>query len=418
MPFIGNVSSVRTRAANIVMSRAFFPRAKKWIYPELSSSYISTSEVEPHRIIGAMPGLTRFRGHLKTGGIPSYNIDVPNLLFKNLASVDQEDFEFDQTGTMIQLAPQMGQRLAEFPDLLWAKRVLSGDTTASKTVNYKGKSYSLVMDGQPYFATAHPCYDDAGSTYANLIQMAGWPTAKANLFSSTQDWSVLANKMQQALSILLDKLALVKDNAGLPIYQNLDTEESVVIVVPRILEPAARLAFATKGSILTGGGSGGGSFTNIAPQYVKKVISSSLLNGGFLDPDPTTLLNSGDGSLIGTTDNAGYDHACNWYAFIVNDFVKPFYYQLFRPVKPDEMFPRGYDPAKVVAKIMKENDAISVEEATMFASTRIDTTFRRIGAEADLETIKSERFYMSARHRGNLTYGPAFTAYKFSGNGS
>ena len=409
MPFIGNVNNLRTRAANIVMSRTFFPRAKKWIYPELSSSYISVAEIEPHRVLGAIPGLSRFRGHLSTGGIPSFASDIPNLLFKNLVEINQEDMEFDQTGTLIQLAPQMGQRLAEFPDLLWAKRLITADNPSSATITYRGKTYNNTLDGQPLFSASHPQYNDTSSNQSNIITISGWPTTKASLFASNNDWSFLANKMQIALSQMLDSLANVRDNADLPIYSNIDTEESVVIVVPKILEPVARLAFATKGSIISA--ASGGSTTNIAPTYVKKVISSALLNGGFADPDPLPL----ESGTVTTTDYSSRDLCTTWYAFVINDFVKPFYYQLFRPIKPDEMFPRGYNPAKVVADIMKANDAITVEEATMFASTRIDTTFRRIGAEADLETIRSEKFYMSARHRGNMAYGPWFTAWKFGG---
>ena len=389
MPIVTGTQNANVRAANTVMSRAFFTRAKKWLYPNLSGSYVSTSLVEPHAVIGNVPPLEQFTGLLRSRMLPSFRQDVPNLLYKNALRIRQSQFEGDQTGALVQLSQNMGLTVAEFPDRLLCTRILTGSLASSATVVFDedGQTYNLTLDGQPFFADAHTTW--AAQTQSNNIQ-GTLPLTKALL--TADDYATNANKMIRDLQNVLDTIKNVRDNQGQPIYPTIDTKESIVIVVPPILEPIAALAFRTSQEAVIN------QTTSVAPMFIKGVMSSGYL-AGFVGPES----NNADVLPVNATD---------WYVFIVDDYVKPFYTQLYRPPKDSELMPPGYDAGSEVERILSQNDGISVDQATVFASTRVDTTFRRIGAEADQATIESESFLMSARYRGNITYGPWFTGYR------
>lgn len=389
MPIVTGTQNANVRAANTVMSRAFFTRAKKWLYPSLSGSYVSTSLVEPHTVIGNVPPLQIYEGQLKRRLLPSFRQDVPNLLWKNALDVRQSQFEGDQTGALVQLSSGMGLSIAEFPDRLLATRILTGSLASSATVLFDedGVTYNLTLDGLSFFNDAHTTYSKF--TQSNNIQ-GTLPLTK--VLVTADDYATNANKMVRDLQTILDTIKNVRDNQGQPFYPTIDTKESIVVVVPPILEPIAALAFRTSQEAVIN------QTTSVAPLFVKEVLSTGYL-AGFVGPED----DSQDVSPRNETD---------WYVFVVDDYVKPFYTQLFRPKKNSELMPPGYDASTEIDRIMSQNDGITVDQATVFASTRVDTTFQRIGAQADVATIDSDSFSMSARYRGNIAYGPWFTGYR------
>jgi len=392
MPVVANTQNAAVVAANTVMSRAFFPRAKQWLYKELAGSYTSVRLVEPFSLIGTVPPLERFNGFLKAVGVPSFSMNVPNPLWKNVLKVDQTDYEGDQTGTLVQLSQQIGVRLAEFPDQLFAKRLLSASTAGSQTMTFRGTSYTMTFDGQPLFSASH---DDwyAGSTQSNIIQ-GELPATKALLMDD--DYATNANKMLRDIQRVIDAVKTVKDNQGIPFFPTIDTKQSIVVVVPPILEPLAALAFRTDKTAVIN------QTTNVAPMFVKNVLTNGYL-AGLRDPEDGTTL-----TPVNETD---------YYIFVVNDWVKPFYVQLFRPPHGDELFPPGYNAGAEVDRMLKDQADLDVDMATLYASARVDTTFRRVGAEADAYTIENENFIMSARYRGNIVYGPWFLSWRIKPDG-
>lgn len=401
MPIVVNTENARIRAANTVMSRAYFPRAKKWLYTELCGTYISTSLVEPHAIIGSVPPLQRFSGQLKSAGIPSYSSNIPNELYKNVFHIDQTDLEADQTRTLMQLSTATGVRTAEFPDMLFASKLLkgsvTGDVTAggSVTHTFRGTSYTITIDGVPFFDDSHPTPGLAAGVQSNQIE-GSLPTTLAEV--NEQSWAESALQMQRDLLAVINAVQTIVDTQGVPLFPSLDPKSAFTVVVPPGLAPIAALAFTTgNGAIIN-------QTTNIAPMYVKKVISSGFL-AGLPDPDNANLKRV---SPLNATD---------WYVLIDDDYVKPFYWQIYRPPTGDELFPRGYNAEAEINRIMKANSDITVAEATVYASTRIDTTFARIGEQADAYTIENEQFLVSARSRGNIVYGPWFTGWRIYPSG-
>lgn len=391
MPFVGGTSLETTAAANVIMARAFFRRAQDWLYPHLCSSYVSVKAVEPLVTIGAVPPLRAYTGTLRFKNIPSYNMNVPNLLFKSAFGIQRSAFEFDQTRVLPQLAPQTGIAVAELPDQLVFKRILNGSSASSASVvfDFDGKTYTTTMDGLSYFNTAHTM-SDSGGTQSNIIQ-GNLPNT--NALVQAQDIATTAQQIVQDFSIALQTIKDYKNTNGMPIFPNLDTKRSVVIVCPPTLEPAMHLAFLTPGSTIA-------QTSNIMPYYVRDVFSSGYLDG-FPDPEDET----------GST-NINPVNATDYYIFIVDDFVKPFYMQMFKPVGENDIFPRGYNADGVIDAIRRINKGMTVEQATLFASTSVDTTFRRVGAESDAYTIQNERFLVAGRYRGNLVYGPPFLGYR------
>ena len=394
MPIITGTQLSAVRMANTVMARAFFPRFKDSLYKVCAASYISTALVEPHALMGTVPGLSLYNGLLKAFKIPSFTLQVPNPLFKNLIEIDRQEYEGDQTGTLTRLAPQLGVRLAEFPDQLFIKRLVAGATSGSQYQTFNGIKYTMTMDALPFFSSSHTDWY-TGGTQANIIQ-GTLPSTKAAL--KAQTFAASAQQMQQDLLGVIDSISSVRDNQGIAFFPNIDTGTSIVVIVPRVLQPIADLAFAKPGAMIN-------QTTNIAPLYVKDVKSSGFLSGNFVDPET--------GSLISPVNETEY------YVMVVNDWVKPFYLQLFRPPKDDELVPHGYDAAAQIDALLNQKLTVPVDtdSATAFASAMVETTFNKQGANADAHTITKETFLASARWRGNFAYGPWFTCYKVIPNG-
>ena len=398
MPFIVGTAAETTRNANTVMARSFFPRAKKNIYPQLCSSYASSRPVEPHAAIGSIPPLRAYKGSLGVTNIASYSLDVPNLLFKNVIGIKQQAMEFDQTRTIMQLADAVGLRLADFWDQLWAKRLLAGSTSGSQTVVFDGdgKTYTVTIDGQPLFSASHPL----GKNGANQSNIISGSLPSTNVALVAQDIATTAQQMVNDAMQVIQKIKDWVDPSGMPLFPTLDTKQNLVFVVPPLLEMPAKLAFMAMNSTIS-------QTTNIAPSYIqaKAVVSSGYLDG-FPDPEDPT----GVASVAPV-------NATDYYVFITDDYVKPFYMQMFKPTGADGLFPRGYNADRMIDAIRKAENGITVDEATTFASTRVDTTFRRIGADADAYTIQNDQFLASARLRGNIVYGPPFLSWRVKPSG-
>ena len=79
MPVINGLSALQTRAVDAVLAQAFFPRAKRWVYPKICGTIRSTSIVEPFAVSGTVPALTEFKGALRSKLMPTWAFNSPNL---------------------------------------------------------------------------------------------------------------------------------------------------------------------------------------------------------------------------------------------------------------------------------------------------------------------------------------------------
>jgi hypothetical protein len=401
MPVINGLQTSQVNDANAAFALAFFPRAKKLHYPKLCGTTRSSRKVEPFTLAGSAPLMQKYNGSLSSRTLKSFKMLVPNLLFKNFEEIERGEFEFDQTRTIRSRVAAMGTRVAEYPDYLLAKRILNASTAGSQTVVFEGVSYTQTFDGVAFFSTAHP---HSGANQSNIIQ-GHLPATGALVLAD--DLAVAANQMQQDLAKLIDVISGIKDDKGAPIYPDFDPKLHLKVVVPPILKTVAQLAFETSGTIGGSDGSSSGSTSNIGQSMVKEVTTMGLLRGcpdiEADDPYSTSV------APVNETD---------WYAFIEDDYVRPFYWQRFVPKKGNEVFPlgEGQDPEAEARSILSAVDdaglKVTPESADVYASTEIDTNLGALGASAQRSVVVDEKFFISARARGQMVYGPWFTAYR------
>jgi hypothetical protein len=171
-----------------------------------------------------------------------------------------------------------------------------------------------------------------------------------------------------------------------------------------------QLVFKTGNAVVAGlGGSGGsGSTTNIANTFVRDAFEFSLLQGC------ANVYDSELGTLNPTA-------ATDYYAFILDDFVRPFYWMPFVPPSGSDFIPQGYDPTAEANKILAISKEAGVDVSPMaaeaYASTIIDHNLNAIGANSQESVAQREQFFMSPRQRGAWVKGPWFSGLKIVPSG-
>lgn len=403
MPIVANTQLSAVRKANTVMVNAFFPRAKDWLYPRCCGSYSVTNLVEPLVVGAAAPQMKKWNGSVNSTGLPSWTMSVTSPVWKNMLNIDRTELEADQTHTLIKKVEEMGIILAELPDQIFIKRLLNGSTAGSQTEVFNGATYTVTFDGQPLFSASHNTGD--GTSQSNII--AGThPATVAGIFA--QDVATTVNELQLAVYNVINSIKTVRNNQGMPIFQTLDTKKSVIVVVPPCLEGPAYLAFKAVNSLIGGSPSGStGSTTNISPMFVKDVLTTALL-AGFPDPEGTGNINP-----VNPTD---------FYVLITDDRVKPFYVQYFKPAGKNDLFPQDYDVDAAINAMLADSEKLGLkvtkDEATLFASTIVEHNLNAQGSQAQRDVVENERFFVSARFRGQVAYGPWFCSWRVKPTGS
>lgn len=411
MPIITGLQTSLIRDANTAMATAFFPRFLKSAWPQLCRSTLSTRLVEPFSLDGSAPLLRKFNGTLKSYGLKSWSYHSPNFLFKNFESINREEFEMDQTGTVRKRCGQFGIRVAQAPDYLLAKRILSADASSSASTVYKGTTYYTTFEQNiPLFSASHNMYD--GSTQSNIIT-GNLPSAGTVASVAQLDIGAVAQAAIKDLELIIDKIASYKDDKGANMYPDFDPAKSLVLVIPPILRAGFDLAFNTNGALIGGSPSSTlgttGSTTLPAGTKVKKIISPGLLRGCLdieSDDDTTTISPT---------------YATQYYWIIEDDYVAPFYFQRFRPKKGGEYFPMGSDPEAEAEAVLKAANTgglkPTVESADVYAATEIDTNLGALGNNSQESVVKTESFFISGRSRFQINYGAWFTAGKVDPSG-
>jgi hypothetical protein len=400
MPIIGNTTLATVRLANAAFAASFFPRATSPVYPSITGSYTVNTPFEPFTIMGSAPSLIRYTGSVYAANVPSYTYSVPTLLFKNYEEIQRNQIEFDTTKVLVNRASAFGAQAAQLPDNLLAARLTQGHLAAKATIVENGVTYKLTIDGQPYFSSTHST-SQSGGIQSNFI--AGGLASTAAALNST-DIAVTAQQLQRDFQNFLYNATKVQNTYGDVLFPNLDPMQSVVIVVPPILKPAADLVFKTPGVLIggtngTSGGSGGAGQSAVQI-YVKEVKTLSAL-ASVIDPDT--------GLVVTPTADTCY------YIFIVDDLVRPLYFQNFSPNGNVD----GYDGvniasevAKLKAAAAKNNVTLNDTQAVLFAGTVIEHNLNAVGSSAQATVVQYEKFFISARSRLNLVYGPWFLGYK------
>lgn len=407
MPII-NDTTLTTRKANTVMAGAFLSRAKEWLWPRVCASVITTSLIEDYALGGAISPLTQYNGQLTSRDIPSWKPRIPNPMANTITEVDRTELVGDQTRTLMRLVDEMGVKLADYPEQLWTSKLLKGGQASSAFAQFNGHNLQLTMDGLPVFG---PHTLDGVTSQTNII-VGNLPATLAGIYN-LPDISAAALLMQRDLLQIVYKYKTLKDNNNIPIWPTIETRKNILVLCPSAIEVVAALAFRASGVIGGANGSGGtsGSTSTIAPMFVKDVVCSGYLDGGFPDPAPN------NASQVGQILYPPYP--TTYWIMLTHDRIKPMYVQLFKPVTEGEIFPKGYNIDSVINAAIKEGGGeVNREMATYFAGALVEHNFGAWGSNATRDVVTTQKHFASAQWRGNIFFGPWITLIRIDPAGS
>ncbi len=392
-------NATQTRLANGTFMNAFLPRAYKYLFNRIGGSYVSKSLVEPLPIMGTLGHLKRFQGSMTAQSIPTWLQNVPNNLYKTVAELDRSAPELDQTRQIMRIANDAGIRIGQHPDLLTVYRIMNGSAANSQyEVADNGTKYTITMDGLPFFSASHQT--DGKTNQSNIVQ-GGLP-ATVNGYQALDEASK-AKIMLNDMGTVVQAFKTFKDNTGAPIFPTLDSKTSLVVLTPSLLETVSAQVFATPGGVID-------MTTGIGHRFVKEVISTGYLDGS-VNPNDSSPAAAAVSPLNPT----------DYYVAVVDDVVKPLYYQIYEPPTPSETLPFGNSISQARDEVMRlaavGGITLGATEATIAAAAIVDTTFARVGAQADAYTILNEKYLVSPRVRDNVSYGPWFTMIRVKANG-
>ena len=409
MPVTSGLSTSNTRLANTAFTKSFFPRAMRSVWPRLCGTSKSSSTYEPFAFLGAAPLLKYFQGTVQVQPIQSFSFRVPNPLWKNYEVIKRNQFEFDQTFSLPGRVGQHGIRVAQLTDYLLANVILTGSTPGSQNfANFDdGLTYTMTYDGQPLYGTHTVNVAGSLKTYSNLLT-GSLPTT-ANAIDS-QDVAVTANQMQQDVSRIVKYVSTLVDQTGALLYPDFDPARQLILIVPAALWAGAELGFRTQGTIGGSSGSSSGATTSIGYKMVKDVIFWSLLTA-------CPNMQSGvPGAVINPPNETTY-----WFA-IDGDYIKPYYFQRFMPVKPGQSIPFGENPQlqaeAIVRALSTEGINVRPEDADVYAATEVDTNLGALGNNSQPSVASQEEFFISSRSRQFVYGAPWFTSGQIDPSGT
>lgn len=401
MPIIANTSASAVRLVNQAFAAAFFPRANQSVYSKICRSYTQRSETEPFSVMGSPPILTQFSGTVDSNDIASFTWTVPNQIFKNFEQISRNALETDQTGTLIKRVAVNGQRLAQWQDQLFFTKLITGNRTASATeVSPSGTSYNVTIDGLPFFSAVHST-GPSGVTQSNIVN---GNLASTVATMAANDLGASAQAMQKDMILIQQRFAQFQDTVGSVLLSDSDMASRIILLVPPSVKPIADLAFRSPGAMIGGspGNSGSTGSTTFQHSIVREVISSNYL---------ASMRSSIDGSVLTGTS------ATEYYAFLVDDYVAPMYWQRFLPLGIN-----GVNTDAVANAVMAAGNAAGIntsfDSAALYATMEVDNNFGALGSQAQESVVKQEKFFVSARARGNFAYGFPYTALKIVPSGA
>ncbi|MCH4542786.1 Mu-like prophage major head subunit gpT family protein [Ochrobactrum sp. A-1] len=118
-------------------------------YKTVAMTVNSTTSANEYPRMDDLPGIREWIGDRIVHDLSAQNYLIRNKEFEGTIGIRQSQIEDDQVGFLAPMAEQLGQDAAEFPDQLVFPLLKKGETT---------KCY----DGQNFFDTDHPGYDEDG----------------------------------------------------------------------------------------------------------------------------------------------------------------------------------------------------------------------------------------------------------------
>lgn len=157
-----DVNPQNIRAVSTALSTAFNVRlaSTATLYGRIAMTVSSTTSANEYPRLDDLPGLREWVGDRVYHDLSAGSYTIKNRKFEGSFSVDRDKIEDDQIGLYTPAAQQLGQSAAEFPDLLSFSLLKRGDTTRG-------------LDGQNFFDTDHPGFDEDGDETSVSNYQAG-----------------------------------------------------------------------------------------------------------------------------------------------------------------------------------------------------------------------------------------------------
>lgn len=145
-----NVSTLR--GVYTSLSTAYNARfaAVQTMYGMIAMTVPSTTAQNEYPRLDDLPGIREWVGERHVHRLGAQTYLIRNREFEGTVAIPRKNFEDDQLGIYSNVAGQMGQDAASFPDTLVWPLLAAGDTTA-------------CYDGQYFFDTDHLGFDEAGN---------------------------------------------------------------------------------------------------------------------------------------------------------------------------------------------------------------------------------------------------------------
>ncbi len=159
-----DINSNTLRAVYTGLSTAYNARftSVQTFYNTVAMTVPSSTAMNEYPRLDDLPGFREWIGDRIAYDLSAQTYIIRNREFEKTISIKRSQMEDDQIGLFATVAGQMGQDAAEFPDQLVFPLLKKGDTT-------------LCYDGQYFFDTDHPGYDENGgaTVVSNFTDGAG-----------------------------------------------------------------------------------------------------------------------------------------------------------------------------------------------------------------------------------------------------
>ncbi|MFC1059556.1 Mu-like prophage major head subunit gpT family protein [Pasteurella multocida] len=126
-------------------------------WSEIAMKVSSNTKVNTYGILSEFPKMREWVGKRQRNAMQAVGMSIENKLFESTVGIPRVDIEDDQVGLFRPIIQQAGQSAAELPDDLVFALLKKGKTT-------------LCYDGQNFFDTDHPVYDNVDGTGSNTTQ--------------------------------------------------------------------------------------------------------------------------------------------------------------------------------------------------------------------------------------------------------
>ncbi len=358
---LGKDRKITEKAVRTVFIKSFLTTRRELFYPQVVQVHDSHVETDFAAMLGTVPQVVEVPDASSSPPVSDFvdfKVTWKNRLFKAIVSIGRDLFDFDQTGQVFTILHSMGARLANFPDRLLINRIVNG-TDADVMPAWESAS-------EPYFSTSHDISTAAG-TQDNIV------TGSTNLtFVRNTSPATVAQQLQADFRTALERMHGFKDDRGEPFHNDNIPPESLFILCSPALQKPMQIAFTAQ--ILNQ--TTNNTFTNA----IHKIVASNYL-----------------GTVFGN--NADLS---SWYLMHVAERVRPFKYSRFRQITD-----RQIEDKLNVNELSKVEgfDNLTMENLRALSSVELDTNMGNRGANSELDVILHERFFTSARWRGEIFGG-------------